>query len=398
MANIRSVSLYSYQEEFFFGRLTLEGMIAEAAKTGARGIEFLAEQYAPDEYADPSDLFINEWNEWMDKYGVMLLSLAACGGSASSGIQTSSGSASNKSDSEEPVTITYYTWETAEENNPVWQEIEDKLNIRVEVCILPDTGGTDKESALDIVAMSGSEMDFRIITETSPAQRIENGFAYNLDELIDRFDVDMEGLFGKYAEFVQYDGSYYGIPCRANVKYWFYNKDIFDELGLEYPQDGWTWDEYFALADQITEMSDYYGTSTNAHTGMWSYNGLMQGGQTFDEDGNFIMYDDPYLLDAMYQYKRMDDEGVKPSFVSMRSRNSYISTEFLSGNCAMAEGFPYILRDMRLPDQFPFDFEVGVVTPPVNEPGDTCYTCGGVQFLAINPGSEHKEEAFQAMV
>ena len=48
MANIRSVSLYSYQEEFFFGRLTLEGMIAEAAKTGARGIEFLAEQYAPD--------------------------------------------------------------------------------------------------------------------------------------------------------------------------------------------------------------------------------------------------------------------------------------------------------------------------------------------------------------
>lgn len=97
---------------------------------------------------------------------VMLLSLAACGGSASSGIQTSSGSASNKSDSEEPVTITYYTWETAEENNPVWQEIEDKLNIRVEVCILPDTGGTDKESALDIVAMSGSEMDFRIITET----------------------------------------------------------------------------------------------------------------------------------------------------------------------------------------------------------------------------------------
>ena len=66
MANIRSVSLYSYQEEFFFGRLTLEGMIAEAAKTGARGIEFLAEQYAPDEYADPSDLFINEWNEWMD--------------------------------------------------------------------------------------------------------------------------------------------------------------------------------------------------------------------------------------------------------------------------------------------------------------------------------------------
>lgn len=70
MANIRSVSLYSYQEEFFFGRLDLEGLIAEAAKTGARGIEFIAEQNVPDEYATPSSDFISRWNEWMAKYGV----------------------------------------------------------------------------------------------------------------------------------------------------------------------------------------------------------------------------------------------------------------------------------------------------------------------------------------
>ena len=70
MANIRSVSLYSYQEEFFFGRLSLEGMIEEVAKTGARGIELLAEQYVPDEYADPSDNFIAQWKDWMAKYNV----------------------------------------------------------------------------------------------------------------------------------------------------------------------------------------------------------------------------------------------------------------------------------------------------------------------------------------
>lgn len=332
----------------------------------------------------------------------MLVSLTACGGGSSSGSGASApGSATSSSGSSEakgdPVTITYYTWETAEQTNPVWQEIEDKYNIKVEVCILPDTGGTDKESALDIVAMSGSEMDFRIITESQAGTRVEKGFALNLDDLIQKHGVDMEALFGKYAEFVNFNGSYYGIPCRANIKYWFYNKTIFDELGLDYPQDGWTWDEYYALADKITQESDYYGTSTNAHTGMWYYNGLMQGGTFFDEKNQFAMYGDEYLKDSLYQYKRMDDEGVKPSFVSMRSRNSYISTEFLSGKCAMAEGFPYILRDMRLPDQFPFDFEVGVVTPPVNEKGAACYTAGGVQFLAVNPASQHPEEAFLAM-
>ena len=34
----RGISLYSYQENFYLGKLDLEGMIREAAKTGATGI------------------------------------------------------------------------------------------------------------------------------------------------------------------------------------------------------------------------------------------------------------------------------------------------------------------------------------------------------------------------
>ena len=40
----RSVSLYSYQQEYYEGKLDLEGCIRETAKTGATGIELLAEQ------------------------------------------------------------------------------------------------------------------------------------------------------------------------------------------------------------------------------------------------------------------------------------------------------------------------------------------------------------------
>ena len=66
----RAISLYSYQENFYLGRLDLEGCIAEAAKTGATGIELIPEQNCADEYLDPSDRFIGQWNEWMSKYGV----------------------------------------------------------------------------------------------------------------------------------------------------------------------------------------------------------------------------------------------------------------------------------------------------------------------------------------
>lgn len=64
----RAVSLYSYQENFYLGRLDLEGCIAEAAKTGARGIELIPEQNCADEYLDPSDEFVATWKDWMQKY------------------------------------------------------------------------------------------------------------------------------------------------------------------------------------------------------------------------------------------------------------------------------------------------------------------------------------------
>ena len=45
MAQIkRGVSLYSFQEEYFLRKLTLEDCIAKAASFGAYGIEIIGEQ------------------------------------------------------------------------------------------------------------------------------------------------------------------------------------------------------------------------------------------------------------------------------------------------------------------------------------------------------------------
>ena len=66
----RAVSLYSYQEEFFLKKMTLEDCIAAAAKTGAIGIEIIGEQSIPGCPKIPSDAFVDQWFGWMDKYKV----------------------------------------------------------------------------------------------------------------------------------------------------------------------------------------------------------------------------------------------------------------------------------------------------------------------------------------
>ncbi len=67
----RSVSLYSYQDEYYNQQLDLEGCLAETAKTGATGVELLAEQMIR-RFPDPieEEGFREKWFASLSKYGL----------------------------------------------------------------------------------------------------------------------------------------------------------------------------------------------------------------------------------------------------------------------------------------------------------------------------------------
>ena len=65
----RSVSLYSYQDEYYDGILDLEGCLKETAKTGATGVELLAEQMIK-RFPNPieDEAFREKWFNDLKKY------------------------------------------------------------------------------------------------------------------------------------------------------------------------------------------------------------------------------------------------------------------------------------------------------------------------------------------
>ena len=67
----RSISLYSYQDEYYDGILDLEGCLRETAKTGATGVELLAEQMIK-RFPLPieDEEFRAHWFEMLKKYGL----------------------------------------------------------------------------------------------------------------------------------------------------------------------------------------------------------------------------------------------------------------------------------------------------------------------------------------
>lgn len=65
----RGISLYSYQDHFYFRKFTLEDCIATAASTGAEGYEFMPEMMLPT-WPHVTPEFLAQWEGWKEIYGI----------------------------------------------------------------------------------------------------------------------------------------------------------------------------------------------------------------------------------------------------------------------------------------------------------------------------------------
>lgn len=64
----RGISLYSFQEEMFLGRMSIEDVVAFGAQLGAKGIEILPEQNMPT-FPNITDQQIGEWRDMLARHG-----------------------------------------------------------------------------------------------------------------------------------------------------------------------------------------------------------------------------------------------------------------------------------------------------------------------------------------
>jgi multiple sugar transport system substrate-binding protein len=75
--------------------------------------------------------------------------------------------------------------------------------------------------------------------------------------------LDISGLvsgdapyYPRALEAFQYDGVQLGLPATFSTVLLFYNADLFDAAGVEYPTADWTWDDARAAAEAIRALGD----------------------------------------------------------------------------------------------------------------------------------------------
>ncbi len=124
------------------------------------------------------------------------------------------------------------------------------------------------------------------------------------------------------------EGETWGVPTGADLFVLFYNKDLFDQAGLAYPNAEWTWQrEFLDAAMLLTDSEDvlqpvfgYASTMEFFDTFAIVY---AFGGQIVDDpqQPGLTTFNDPLTVEALEWYARLYlDYGVAPTEAVARSK------------------------------------------------------------------------------
>ena len=258
---------------------------------------------------------------------------AGCGDTAANtdGAGDTTGTESGATD--EKVTLNWAIWD--QESTPYWNALEqayEAANPNVDI-VMTDLGSQDYMTVLG-TELSGSGSDFDVVTiKDVPgyASLVQKNSIISLDDYISADGVDLS-LYNGATEQVTVDGSLYELPFRNDIWVLYYNKDLFDAAGVDYPTNDMTWEEYDALARKLTNTTmgeQVYG----AHYHTWrSTVGLIGclDGQHSILDGNYDFMKEYYEM-----IKKQEKDGVCRSYADLKAEGLHYSAAFSSGDTAM---------------------------------------------------------------
>ena len=241
----------------------------------------------------------------------------------------------------------------------------------------------DYEKQLTLGIASGELPDLVILDGCGMASFIQLGLFGDISDADINWDEYMEGPM----ESTMLDGKNYGIPFATNCTALFYNKDLFDAAGIDYPDENTTWDEFHEMAKALTKdgVSGFGNAATNTDEGtfqclQWLY--TAGGSYTDIEDG----------VDAYKLMQEMIEDGSWTK-ECVNWTQSDVNNNFMAGNLAMQQNGPWQIPGIEANAP---DLNYGVTVLPKKDADSEQATSilGGENMGVVNKDDTSGAEAF----
>ena len=204
----------------------------------------------------------------------MVLSLAACGGSGSSSGGSTQGGGSGSGSSGGDLTINIWDANQQKGIQTICDDWTALGNPKVKVEVID----WDNYWTLLEAGASGGQLADVFWMHSDYAQiYMENDILLDLSGYIEKDGVDMSIYYPDIAAiYKRDDGKIFALPKDHDTIALLYNKALFDQAGVEYPTDEWTYEDMYEAAKKITEATpdDTYGyalNTSNDQDGWYNY-------------------------------------------------------------------------------------------------------------------------------
>jgi multiple sugar transport system substrate-binding protein len=165
-----------------------------------------------------------------------------------------------------------------------------------------------------------------------------------IDDYVANDKFDLKPYFPGCIKALTREGKLLGLPFKAHPgqALVFYNKKIFDDNGVKYPEEGWTTDDLVTIAKKVTKPDEYFGyyptNGNNTQKGMLTATRTF-GGELLSEDGKKSLINSKEAIDAIkFIYSLMRELKVSPAPDQMVGNTATPEQMFVIGKVAMFEG------------------------------------------------------------
>lgn len=214
----------------------------------------------------------------------------------------------------EPIDLKMTIW-GSESDPEVYQARLDLFqaenpNINVEIVYIP----SDYAQKVQTMIAGGTPPDIMQLAEDVHGYS-SKGQVLSLTPYLEQYDVDLDARYGGsgLVEAYSWGEDLYAMPDRGGALIMYYNKDMFDAAGIDYPTQAWTWDDFLKAAEAMTirEGGDVvqYGFAAGDWWPWWMSFIYQNGGRLIDENGNptvntpEVVEALEFYTDLMYEYE-----------------------------------------------------------------------------------------------
>jgi len=290
------------------------------------------------------------------------------------------------------VTITYGFWADANQlvaRREIVKDFESE-NPHITIKLQPTTGGRTStvyqtwivgRVAPDVMEMAGDW--------SRPFAA--KGCLFDLNSLLEKEKELIDDYPQATLTALQYKGKQYALPMRMFPTVLYFNKYLFDEAGLDYPDENWTWNDFLKAARKLTKgkgSNKQFGCLGSDDPWFWI---IAFGGKFANKERDKCLINNRESIDSIKFYKDLIHKyRVSPSPTKLQAGVG-MGEMFMTGRGAMFFGSNYRLKQFRNIKQFRW----GVTLVPKVEKTGKRYSINCVDGDSISVQSKHKKEAWE---